>query len=1284
MFSSINTVSSISNTATKIFPPNYSFLETSTSIYSSIHIDSSNIDSSYNWPICIFGGTVLEPIIVYIDNSINIVNTNQYFIILTDYVIFEGSYNRITISALSYPGLIQNGTDINKAFNYITVQNVLYTATGTCLNDGGWIGQYYYGKNKSIQYTNFFNNCCGNAIIVSTGGGGLSGAYSFISINNCITSVDLLSAPNGGGVVGENSNVILNNCYVRITSATARNSGGLCGYNSFIRGTNCLVYVNSSFGIDSYAYNGYLSNGSFVNSCVNYINLFPNSNLLKYTKYITSTLTNCYFNQNLYWNTSSANSVLSNISSWTDICLNVYNFPKLLSSFNYPLYNSNNIFVDNLPFTSASASSIFNNFQIISINNNYPNFYPDITINPNNGQIILASTLVSNTYTIRIYATVSESLLYSVCNYIMFVKNNNYPYPITKTIMSTGHTLFSGSTITLTRDIYNVAIKYNYLENGVQVYFNNGIYKDISNNNYYTVYHYLDEVGNNNIYLNYDVSINMYTLSVGGGGSTNGGGGGVDIQNITLQPNIFSSTGGDFQVTTQGYTYVVFKNNGNITFNKSGSVEYLIIGGGGSGGNNFGGGGGAGEVISGSINVNSNTYSITVGSGGSSGDNPSNGNSSSAFGITAIGGGHGGYIPYVLSPSVTNILPSAGGSGGGGGSWDSTTAYHTDNTNPGIVNGSGLGNNGGYGGEIGGGGGGGGGGSIGTNGILYSQGEPYGGSGGNGGNGTTCFSMWISSISSQMDASWNTATSNGYIAAGGGGFGWGGPSGIGGFGGGGNGGNNFGDAGVANYATNAVYNTGSGGGGASYDEYPISGSGAGGSGIVIIRYKSVTPEIINAKVALGTFGNQGAGLPAFLMNNIFKNVTYYPVDLSFNTYLTFTNLNKRIIAYNGGSHYFAGASGSGYNRLAYVLDSSYNIIGSSLNGTQGFGCGDGVDGGGGAGTTAADAIQQRIGYQPYPDNCGGSGRQFNLYGMNKGIYWGGGGGGRARSQYPYGGYASGGYGGGGGGAVAYAGPGRNDTYGITTSTINPNYGFSTYNYGGNGGINTGGGGGANGGMSPGSSTGGSGIVILSFEHKTGYNLTPIDSSNILIASNILYVYDHTPNFTNGYYTTSASTIFSGAYNTKDPFLVSPTQVNGWASDASYNSSGVYIGDKTTTDYTNYIVYSGEWLQICLPEYFFLTNYSLVPNSNAYTSFPKQFTVLGSVDGINWVLLDTQTNTNVPTTSTAISYSLTFSGRTPSNYIASKYLRIVTNSTFNGNTVNIVSWNITTSYGFTSV
>ncbi len=101
-------------------------------------------------------------------------------------------------------------------------------------------------------------------------------------------------------------------------------------------------------------------------------------------------------------------------------------------------------------------------------------------------------------------------------------------------------------------------------------------------------------------------------------------------------------------------------------------VDYLIVGGGasggGNGGNNSGGGGGAGEVAQGTASVSVGVYPIVVGDGGAavSTGNGNAGGDSSAFGVTALGGGPGSQGGAGVDGG------SGGGGGGGGGSLDPT------------------------------------------------------------------------------------------------------------------------------------------------------------------------------------------------------------------------------------------------------------------------------------------------------------------------------------------------------------------------------------------------------------------------------------------------------------------------------------------------------------------------------------------------------------------------------------------------------------------------------------
>jgi len=306
-------------------------------------------------------------------------------------------------------------------------------------------------------------------------------------------------------------------------------------------------------------------------------------------------------------------------------------------------------------------------------------------------------------------------------------------------------------------------------------------------------------------------------------------------------PLYVTATGGT--VTTSG-NYKIHSFTGDGCFvvscagNPTGStqVDYLVVAGGGSGGAGDGGGGGGGAggyreshstCVSGpytasplatptGITVSATTYPITVGGGGaaaSPGGSQIAGNagSNSIFStITSTGGGGGGG-----ANEQSNGIGQPGGSGGGGGKGGPTYGEPggTGNTPPTSPPQGNTGGNGG--GPVTGvpsnfGGGGGGAGAVGGNVQAPLQ-------GGDGGAGST------TSISGSPTT----------YAGGGGGQAEGQPApaqGQGGSGGGGAAGTS-GSVGVS-----GTSNTGGGGGGV--DANPIvGGSGAGGKGIVIIRYK---------------------------------------------------------------------------------------------------------------------------------------------------------------------------------------------------------------------------------------------------------------------------------------------------------------------------------------------------------------------------------------------------------------------------------------------------------------
>ena len=295
-----------------------------------------------------------------------------------------------------------------------------------------------------------------------------------------------------------------------------------------------------------------------------------------------------------------------------------------------------------------------------------------------------------------------------------------------------------------------------------------------------------------------------------------------------LAPSFVTATGGT--ITTSGdFKIHTFTSSGTFTVTDAGSasgsntVDYLVVASGGSGGAGAGnhltygaGGAGAGgyresfpNPATGGLSVSAQGYPITIGAGGAATSGQNNtgnpGNNSIFSSITSTGGGHGGTDTGSFGSPGSN-----GGSGGGVTNHQTTTAGagNTPSVSPP------QGNPGGIQSPTPNSGGGGGGGGSASAGSNTGASGSYGGA--PGGNGTA----------SSITGSSVTRAGGG----GGGAFSSGSPTAAGAAGPGGGGigaspGNNAG-AGTAN--------TGGGGGGAGGDKIA---SGAGGSGIVVIRYK---------------------------------------------------------------------------------------------------------------------------------------------------------------------------------------------------------------------------------------------------------------------------------------------------------------------------------------------------------------------------------------------------------------------------------------------------------------
>jgi len=300
----------------------------------------------------------------------------------------------------------------------------------------------------------------------------------------------------------------------------------------------------------------------------------------------------------------------------------------------------------------------------------------------------------------------------------------------------------------------------------------------------------------------------------------------------------YSGTGGNEIVTSNGHKIHIFTSPGTFSISPGAVVEYVVLAGGGSGylaSQYFGGGGGgAGGLIYNTATLGG-SYSVSVGAGAAAPPSSPGGGSNSSIptlGVTATGGGAGGGVSF---------NPGSGGQPGGcGGGTGGNPFTGGDGNTPPTSPIQGFPGRGGGGALAGGGGG-----VMSIGKLANPTPTPQGGYGGDGGDGIS-LEWGIPPSYGAPDPKGNPSVRTFGGGGGGGVFAHTSPPGIydasprvgqGGSGGGG-------DASAvappytdAPPNSNGVATSGGGGGGGSRWGTIDSRGGAGGSGIVMFRYR---------------------------------------------------------------------------------------------------------------------------------------------------------------------------------------------------------------------------------------------------------------------------------------------------------------------------------------------------------------------------------------------------------------------------------------------------------------
>jgi hypothetical protein len=341
--------------------------------------------------------------------------------------------------------------------------------------------------------------------------------------------------------------------------------------------------------------------------------------------------------------------------------------------------------------------------------------------------------------------------------------------------------------------------------------------------------------------------------------------------------NYVQSSGTKTYVDIGGVNYTVWTFTSNGTFNSTAAnlnVSVLVIGGGaggGGGGDYLGSGGGAGGYIyNNAFTIASGNYIVSVGAGGGAGvghTHGGNGTNTSFSTLVAWGGGGGG-----VNTGTDLRWGWDGGSGGG------------------MINGGGAGR--GIAGQ-------------GNNGGRFAGSNCQGAGGGAGEIGGNCTGTAGPKGGDGLSFTIYNGTALWYGGGGGG-------SGNTASGPGGKGGGGLGAKESDGNAGSGVAGTGGGGGGGNGAfGTPQEDGGAGGSGIVIIRYLT-SDDVVGASCNFSGYVKDGGGLALSGANvNVVNQANYsenYTATSSASGYWTvnITNSTKTFLAYTYFNNSLAG------------------------------------------------------------------------------------------------------------------------------------------------------------------------------------------------------------------------------------------------------------------------------------------------------------------------------------------------------------------------------------------
>lgn len=417
-------------------------------------------------------------------------NGNAHFICNSSHIQFgssslnpDGTRPVITIDGVigSYPGLINNGTNSTAGFSNIYVFNLEVNAINGSSqpNDGGWIGQAYFGKEAT---NNFIINCSSSGPIID-GGGGIIGGYSgsgsgaSLYITGC--SSDGNTGVYSGGIIGfyagySGGQVICENCWslgsiytyaggifgfyagnatglaqaikCYSTGAIGNEAGGIFGRDSGYDNGRAIAVTSYSQGVIGTDAGGIFgsyagSNGGTTSAtnCYSSGTITTLGNGIYGSNAVNDDLYNCYV-ANGSWDTTTANTFLIDgipnpIVGQTWVAT-ISGQPYELNNMGYSPYTITNISSTpslvqtygasvNAGNSSTAAIVSGKSYTILQKSGGDSSSYGTISIDSTTGTISTTSTTIPGIYTLYIRNTGS----YNITSFSLTVLNNIVPNP---------------------------------------------------------------------------------------------------------------------------------------------------------------------------------------------------------------------------------------------------------------------------------------------------------------------------------------------------------------------------------------------------------------------------------------------------------------------------------------------------------------------------------------------------------------------------------------------------------------------------------------------------------------------------------------------------------------------------------------------------------------------------------------------------------------------------------------------------------------------------------------